>query len=106
MIFKSKQETTNSTEREVIVECDCGTHSFHIKSFDDDEEYYFEIWASNFYTKQKENLCKRFVHRVKLIWYAIIGKEYLLEDIVLTDDDIINLVKNLEELKDNKQEVK
>lgn len=106
MIFKNKQENMNSTEREVIVECDCGTHSFHIKSFDDDKEYYFEIWGSNFYTKQKENLFKRFIHRLQLIWYAIIGKEYLLEDIILTDDDIINLVKNLEELKDNKQEVK
>lgn len=101
MIFRAKK----NEEKEILVECSCGTHLIKIASFNDESEVFFEIWASNFYTKQKEPLYIRIWNRLKLIWYAIRGKEYRLEDFVLDKSDVNELIKALQEIN-NKQEVK
>ena len=106
MLFRVKQNIHNTEEKEILIECSCGTHLIKISSFDDESEVFFEIWASNFYTKQKESLHIRFLHRLKLIWYAIRGKEYRLEDFVLDKNDINELISALQEVNCNKQEVK
>ena len=105
MLFKGKQNLYNTEENQIIVGCSCCTHLIKITSFSDEPETFFEIWASNFYTKQKKPLHFRIWHRLKLIWYAIRGKEYRLEDFILDEDDIKELVKALQEIN-NKQEVK
>lgn len=106
MLFKGKQNLHNTEENQIIVECSCGTHLIKITSFSDEPETFFEIWASNFYTKQKKSLHFRIWHRLKLIWYAIRGKEYRLEDFVLDKNDINELISALQEVNCNKQEVK
>ncbi|MGN1327079.1 MAG: hypothetical protein ACI4VQ_03270 [Clostridia bacterium] len=106
MLFKGKQNLHNTEENQIIVECNCGTHLIKITSFDDEPETFFEIWVSNFYTKQKESLYLRIWHRLKLIWYAIRGKEYRLEDFVLDKNDVEELIKALQEINCNNQEVK
>ena len=42
---------------------------------------------------------QKFKKRLKMIWYAIRGKEYRLCEICITDDDIDELIKKLEEIK-------
>ena len=104
MIFKGKHNVGATKMNEILIQCDCGTHLFKISTFDDnDDTYYFEVWGSNFYTKQKESLLKRFLHRLKLIWNAIRGKEYLLEDIVLNDKDYEELIDALSKVRQNKK---
>ena len=44
----------------------------------------------------------KFLHRLKLIWYAIRGKEYRLEDFVLDKNDINELISALQEVNCNK----
>lgn len=106
MVFKNKKNVVDTKEDELVVQCSCGTHAFHIKSFIDDPEYYFEIWTCNFYGKQKEPLFHRIGHRLKMVWYAIINKDFLLDDIILEDADIDKIIEALTEMKNNKQEVK
>lgn len=105
MIFSKEREAFHTVERQVIVECVCGTHLFKVASFDDEPEVYFEIWSSNFCNKQKENIFKRLLHRIKLIWFAILGKEYLLEDIILSSEDINELIASLQKINNSTQEV-
>ena len=105
MLFKGKQNLHNTEENQIIIECSCGTHLIKITSFSDEPEIFFEIWSSNFYTKQKKPLHFRIWHRLKLIWYAIRGKEYRLEYFILDENDTKELIKALQEIN-NKQEVK
>lgn len=105
MYFTSEEKSYNTMKREVVVECNCGTHSIHIISYDDDPELYFEIWSSNFCTKQKPSLIKRIVNKIKMIWFAISNKEYRLEDIILNVSDIDNIIAALNSITKCKQEV-
>ena len=110
MVFK-QEETINDiikdvTKKEIIVQCACNTHMFRISSFSDDKIYYINIWSANFYNKQKQPLHLRIWHRLKLIWFAISGKEYRLEDFVLTKEDMDAFIIALQEIRNDKQEVK
>ena len=103
MIFKNSKNINKINNKEILVECECITHLLKISSFDDSDEIYMEIWASNFYSKQKDKIYKRIFNRLKLIWYAIIGKEYLLEDFIISSDDAKELIKALNEVIDSKK---
>ena len=104
MIFFNSSHKTLAKRDELIIECECGTHSVRIISFcDDPDSVYLELWASNFYTKQKENIFKRIGHRLKLIWFAIIGKEYRLEDVEITREETSKVIAYLQQMIDNKK---
>ncbi len=106
MVFEGKENVYNTQRNEILVNCSCGTHMFKIASFADDEEIYFELWSENFYNKQKSPLYSRIWNRLKLIWFAISGKEYRLEDFILTKSDVDNLINALQNIQKEKQEVK
>ena len=38
MLFKGKQNIYNTEEKEILIECSCGTHLIKISSFDDESE--------------------------------------------------------------------
>jgi hypothetical protein len=106
MVALGSEPFNNSIEREVIIECGCGTHSIKIHSFDDESMLYLEMWTSNFYSKQKASIFRRIYDRLKRTWQTIRGKDYLLEDIVINKEDLDKLISALQEIRDNKQEVK
>ena len=103
MFFKGKEIVGKSNKQEIIIECDCATHFLKIDSFDDDNDVYIEIWTSNFISKQKNRIYKRIFDRLKLIWYAIIGKEYLLEDFIISSDEAKQVSEALNEIIANKK---
>lgn len=86
----------------IIVNCDCGCdEEIHIKKYIDNEtpdDYYITISEGKFYSLQG-GILRRIGHRLKCIWRAIRGKEYLLCDINITEQQIDELIKNLEEIK-------
>lgn len=86
----------------IIVNCDCGCdEEIHIKRYVYDEtpnDYYITISGGKFYSLQG-GILRRIGHRLKCIWRAIRGKEYLLCDINITEQQIDELIKNLEEIK-------
>lgn len=93
MVLKNSLEEI----KEILIQCSCGTHLFKIISIDND--YYFEIWASTFCTKQRGNIFQRMSHRLKMIWFAISGKEFRLDDIILEEKDIDELITALQNIK-------
>lgn len=102
MVFKNGQKIANSIKEEIIVQCQCNTHSFHIVTFDDDPEYYFELWTQNFYGNRNRSLFSRMKSKLKFIWCIIRGKEYRLTEFCLTDKDINELIFNLQNIKNHK----
>ena len=86
----------------IIVNCDCGCEEeIHIKRYVDGgtpNDYYITISEGKFYSLQG-GILRRIGHRLKCIWRAIRGKEYLLCDINITEQQIDELIKNLEEIK-------
>ena len=106
MVFERNRKIYDTQQNEIIIECSCGTHMIKICSFADEETYWIDFWSSNFYTKQKTPLYRRVWNRLKLIWFAISGKEYRLEDFALTNEDIDNLISALQNIKKSKQEVR
>ena len=102
MVYKNNQNVGDVIQDEIIVQCACNTHSFHIVTFDDDPEYYFELWTQAFYEDKNMSLFNRIKKRLKIIWFAITGKEYQLTEFCLTDKDIDNLIQGLQEVKNDK----
>ena len=85
----------------VVVNCDCGCdEEIHIKKYVDDvsSDYYITISESKFYSKQG-GILRRIKNRMKCVWKAIRGKEYLLCDINIKEKHIDDLIKALEEIK-------
>lgn len=98
MVFSNANKET----KVVILNCDCGCdEEIHIKKYVDENtapDYYLIISTSKFYSMQMTVLGK-ILHRLKIIWKAVRGKEYLLCDINMTEKDIDDLIKSLEEIK-------
>lgn len=86
----------------IVVNCDCGCEEeIHIKKYKYDDtpsDYYISICEGKFYSMQG-GLLHRIGHRLKCIWRAIRGKEYLLCDINIKEENIDELISKLEEIK-------
>lgn len=85
-------------EKMIIVNCDCGCDDeIHIRRWEDND-YCITIGAGKFYTQQVGILGK-IKERLQHIWCAIRGKEYLLCDIYLKEEQIDELIKKLKEVR-------
>lgn len=86
----------------IVINCNCGCdEEIHIKKYVDGNtpaDYYITISEGKFYSMQG-GVLRRLGNRLKCIWRAIRGKEYLLCDINITEQQIDELIKNLEEIK-------
>ena len=108
MIYTGKSKVGDVNEDNIVVECSCGTHSFKITSYSNDEDVYISIWSNNVYSKQNPPFLVKLWKRLKSIWFAICGKEYLLEDFVLSKDDTERLdyaIKRILECRQKQEEV-
>ena len=98
MIFYNQKDEMNV----IIVDCDCGCNDMiKITAFDDESnEYYISIISSNF-TNQQKGIFKRIGHRIKLAWLMLIGKEYKLNELILTKSDMEELNNRINILLNN-----
>lgn len=93
----------------ILVECICGCGLLKINKievYSDEElerlklgksnkyEYSLQYLTDTFSSKQ-HGLIYTIKHRIKLIWNIVRGKEYLLEEILLDQDQIDILIKKL-----------
>ena len=72
---------------EKTVSCVCGCHIIKFEKWTDDEGAWLAIYENAFYSKQGG----RVRAYLKRLWSAIRGKEYLLCEISMSDDDTIGL---------------
>ena len=87
----------------IIVNCDCGCdEELHIKRYKADDnskpDYYITLCESKFYSKQV-GVFRLIWYRLKNSWRVLRGKEYLLCDINITEEDIDKLISALKEIK-------
>ena len=77
----------------IIIKCDCGAEAIEISSSDINEtekEYYIYTIMKTWYTKQY-SFTDRFKEKLKMIWYILIGKDYLLTEIILSEEEFKEL---------------
>ena len=72
---------------EKTVSCVCGCHTIKFEKLTDDKGAWLMIYENAFYSKQGG----RVRAYLKRLWSAIRGKEYLLCEISMSDDDTIGL---------------
>lgn len=98
MVFSGNVKDT----RVVIVNCNCGCdEAIQIKRFvfEDEsinDEYYLSVLAGTFGERQR-GIFKIIGHRLKLAVKMLLGKEYLLSEIVLSKDEFEELKNKLKE---------
>lgn len=83
-------------DNKVIIPCDCGCSIFEIQRFDDDIALMF--YTNSFYAKQDAKFIKTLKRRLKIIWYTLIGKEYLFEDVSINIEDFKKYLKEMQKL--------
>ena len=76
-----------------IASCVCGCHLIKFEKWTNDEGAWLQIYENSFYSKQDG----RFKPYLKRLWSAIRGKEYLLMEISMSDDDTVGLKNALVE---------
>lgn len=101
MVFAIK----NNEIKVVLVNCNCGCdETIVIKKYinddtnTDNDEYYLSILASKFCSGQDRKLFKTIAHRIKLAWKMLLGKEYLLSEIVMSKTEFDEFKKKIKGL--------
>lgn len=85
---KGKNGGTGMThEISKIASCVCGCHLIKFEKWTDDEGAWMMIYENSFYSKQHSKVRAYF----ERLWSAIRGKEYLLMEISMSDEDTIGL---------------
>lgn len=89
-------------ERIVGLTCDCGCNEgIHILKQKDPnfpDEYYLSIIESKFNALQ-DGVFSKIKHRIKRVFFAMLGKDYKLCEICITETDIDNLIQALQNIK-------
>ncbi len=87
-----------------IVECSCGCHGIKVMRIVGDDSVYISPYTDNFYSKQIQGFFKNILHKTKVIWKIICGKEYELEELVITlkeTDELINALQEIRKVDEN-----
>ena len=86
----------------IITNCDCGCdEAIHIKKYvydGTDPDYYISICGGKFYLEQT-GIFKRILKRIKNSWRALIGKDYKLFEIMVTPENIDELIRKLKDIR-------
>jgi len=99
MIFNSsKNKDPEDTTKSVIVECECSTHNMKITSYEEESQIYISMFTDNFYWKQ-DGIFKTLFGRIATAWKMLIGKQYLLEQVIVDKSDVDKIIKALKSMK-------
>lgn len=86
----------------LVVNCNCGCdEELQIRKykwepeFDEEDEYYFSIHTSKF--ALQKGIFRTIGHRIKLAFKMLIGKEYLLCDIVMKEHEFEEFKQKIKE---------
>lgn len=74
------------TGNKVNVECECQEHILRISKMDFGE-YAISVLTDNFSAKQDKKFFAKLKYKLKYIWYILIGREYVLDEIIITEKD-------------------
>lgn len=91
-------------DRELFLPCSCGGCGIVGLSYDvsdkaDGDEYmYLSYYPNAWYERQ--SIWRRIWKTIKMIWFILIGKEYLMFDIVLENKGIADLREFMNGLED------
>lgn len=89
-------------EKSIQITCECGCNeSIRISKYTTGgfpDDYYISILESKFYSQQG-GIFASIKHKIKMMWRAALGLEYRLCDICVSEEDIDNLIKVLEDIK-------
>lgn len=106
MVFHNKDKN----EEVIIFTCNCGCgQEFHIRKdiykYNDENDveqkdisYEISSHSSNWYTEQ-DGIWKIIFKRIKRAWSALRGKDYLYQDVCLTEQEYNELISELNKLK-------
>ena len=79
-----------SNKEELIATCSCGCRDgvhLQIDKWDDEDIVFLSMVTDKFYAEQT-TFFRRFVEKLKRVWFIIRSKEYLYFEIVMKKDDI------------------
>jgi hypothetical protein len=82
------------TKEEVRIACDCGCSLISISKWDDDETVILSHYRCSFYTEQG-TVWYGIKEYLKSLWFALLGKNFLLYELVLTKEDLTKLKEAL-----------
>ena len=101
IFYNSEKEDSHKQEKTIIVTCNCGCEDqINIKKYDygeDDKDYYITISSGKFYSEQR-GIWRTIKNRLKNAWLCLRGKEYRLCDLNVTQDQLKQLSKNIEDI--------
>lgn len=102
MIYKPEVDTVKyPNNKEIIAECDCKCKALHFTKWVDEIEpistdYIISLYGNLFMADQDRGWYK-FKTKLKNLWMVIRGKEFHLNEIVITESDMKILAKELSE---------
>lgn len=79
----------------VQVECEAQDHLLMLRADSVDDIYYISIWTPEFYARQG-SFFSRWLERVKLALTALLGKEYCLQELVVSQPKMETFIGDLE----------
>ena len=89
----------------IFIECNCYTHGIKLTKgeiVDDVYEYYISFFVNNYMAKQDKTFWNKLKFKLKYIWYILIGKDYILDEISLDEYDFKKLRDGINTLADKK----
>lgn len=87
-----KLQSQNQYARNLLLECDCGSHAIELTKFHDEDEIYLGFWFRGLQVMT-------FWERLRAIWSIFIrGRSYHFEEIILTKQDAKELRDFLDDI--------
>lgn len=78
----------------IVVRCNCNCSFLSFDKDENDSIWYITSYMNTYFTEQI-NIWAVIKERIKMAWYALIGKKYYLFDIVLDQKTMEYLVEQL-----------
>lgn len=92
------------TRLKLNLECDCGCQAeLVIAELDEEAELYTVGNKIGGWYASQQGILWTIKHRLKFIWFILMGKEYFLYDIVVPKRDLVEFLNNSLKELDNKQ---
>lgn len=86
---------------EIKIDCDCGCSIVRVMDLDD---FLTIDFLYNTFQSKQVTPTRILKNRLKMMWYALLGKEYRLHEIVVTREQLKQLAKDINEnIKDRKE---